>query len=116
MGLVENVHPFVLFTILTCSRCFIQYEMTFTKQLSRSMVGAHGWMEKYTKLCQECAISERNIILCVASFYIASFVLLGGSLTVNSTSEQKKMLFLFLFGRELDRTENGEKYINFMNE
>jgi hypothetical protein len=81
MGLVENVHPFVLFTILTCSRCYMN---DFTKLLS--MVGAHGWMEKYTKLCQECAISERNIILCVASFYIASFVLLyGWSLTVNST-------------------------------
>lgn len=36
-----------------------------------------GWRwcgddEKSTKLCQECAISERNIILCVACFYIAS--------------------------------------------
>lgn len=29
--------------------------------------GGAWMMEKYTKLCQECAISERNIILCVAS-------------------------------------------------
>jgi hypothetical protein len=31
--------------------------------------------EKSTKLCQECAISRKLAILCVASFYIASFLL-----------------------------------------
>lgn len=56
------------------ARSLSLYMRTTLKNDTKLYVRWLGRMEKYTKLCQECAISERNIILCVASFYIASFV------------------------------------------
>lgn len=49
MGLVENVHPFVLFTILTaCSLSLTLYEDDSKERYEavRTMVGAHGKIYK----------------------------------------------------------------------
>lgn len=89
--------------------------MTLEERYEASSNGWGAWMEKYTKLCQECAISERNIILCVASFYITSFgagCVYGGS-SVNGTLAKNAFPFSFCCEHEQDRTENGEN-INFI--